>query len=390
MKVALIHDWLTGMRGGERCLEVFCELFPEATLFTLFHFKGRVSPAIEGMAIRTSFLQSFPGLEKRYRHYLPLFPLAAERFDLREYDLVLSSSHCVAKGVRPREGALHLCYLHAPMRYVWDRYHDYFAPGKAGVLTQGAMAAAAPWLRRWDVASSRRVDRFVANSRYTSGLIRRLYGREAEVVYPPVETKRFYLCSEQDDYYLIVSALVPYKAVDLALEAFNRLKRPLWIVGSGPDERRLRQMAGPRIRFLGWVPYEDLPAYYARSRALIFPGVEDFGIAPLEAMASGRPVIAYGEGGALESVVPLDDPEGRPPTGLFFWPHTAEALIDAVRRFEAEGVRFDPPALRRHAEGFDRAVFKEKMRAFIQESGVGGQESGVRSQESGEKREEPC
>lgn len=370
LRVALVHDWLTGMRGGERCLEVFCELFPEATLFTLFHFKGSVSPTIEGMEIRTSFLQSLPGLEKRYRHYLPLFPLAAERFDLGKYDLVLSSSHCVAKGARPRKGALHLCYLHAPMRYVWDRYGDYFAPGRAGVLTRWGMAAAAPWLRRWDVASSRRVDGFVANSRYTAGLIRRYYGREAEVVYPPVETKRFFLAHEQEDYYLIVSALVPYKTVDLAIEAFNRLGRPLRIIGSGPDERRLRAMAGPAIRFLGRVPYEKLPAYYARCRALIFPGVEDFGIVPLEAMASGRPVIALGEGGALESVVPADDPEGRPPTGLYFAPQTAEALVEAVRRFEEMESAFDQESLRLHAERFDRAVFKEKMRALIQESGV--------------------
>ncbi|MBI5379340.1 MAG: glycosyltransferase [Nitrospirae bacterium] len=365
MKVAIVHDWLTGMRGGERCLEVFCELFPDATLFTLFHFKGSVSPTIEGMAIRTSFLQRFPGLERRYRYYLPLFPLAVERFDLRDFDLVLSSSHCVAKGVRPREGAFHLCYIHAPMRYVWDRYRDY--AGRAGRLTRWGLGLAAPFLRRWDVASSRRVHRFIANSRHVAEQVRRLYGQKAEVVYPPVETKRFYLSPEQDDYYLSVSALVPYKAVDLAIEAFNRLKRPLWIVGSGPDERRLRKIAGPTIRFLGRVPYEELPAYYARCRALIFPGVEDFGIAPLEAMASGRPVIALGEGGALESVVPADDPDGRPPTGLFFEPQTAAALVEAVRRFESGAVQFDPPALRRHAEGFDRAIFKEKMRNLIQD-----------------------
>ena len=368
MRVALIHDWLTGMRGGERCLEVFCELFPGATLYTLFHFRGSCSPRIESMNIRTSFLQRAPGLRRYYRRLLPLFPLAVESFDLRGYDLVLSSSHCVAKGAIPPPGTRHIAYIHTPMRYAWDMAPEYF--GRAGRVARWASAPILNYLRVWDTASSARVDHFVANSRHVALRIGRYYRRRATVIHPPVETGRFAVSREDRGYYLIVSALVPYKRVDVAVEAFNRLRIPLRIVGQGPEARRLQRMAQRHVAFLGWQDDEALAEHYAGCRALVFPGVEDFGIVPLEAMAAGKPVIAYAAGGVLESVVPPGDPHGRSPTGLLYRSPTPEGLMEAVQRFEKGTERFDPEAIRAHAQRFDRRVFKEAIRRFVMEHAV--------------------
>jgi glycosyltransferase involved in cell wall biosynthesis len=363
VRVALIHDWLTGMRGGERCLEVFCELFPDADLFTLLHVRGSVSATIENRRITTSFLQRLPGAEARYRALLPLFPWAVARFDLRGYDLVLSSSHCVAKGVRVPRGALHVCYCFTPMRYVWDLFDDYFgarAPWAVRLLMPPVAAA----LRRWDRATAARVRHFIAISRFVADRISRCYGREAEVIYPPVDCQRFRLSEDAGEFYLVVSALTPYKRVDLAVEAANRLGVRLVVVGSGPEERRLRALAGPTVEFLGWRADAEVADLYARCRALLFPGVEDFGIVPLEAMASGKPVLAFERGGVRETVVPLE--QGiESPTGLFFAEQTVEALAEAIRRFEASAHRFDPKALRAHAEAFDRPLFKERIAAYV-------------------------
>ncbi len=363
MRVALIHDWLTGMRGGERCLEVFCELFPEADLFTLLHVPGAVSPVIEQRRVFTSFIQRLPGAARRYRQYLPLFPWAVGRFDLRGYDLVISLSHCVAKGARVAPGARHVCYCFTPMRYVWDLYDDYFGRD-AGVLTRIAMPPVAAALRRWDRASSRRVDRFVAISRHVAGRIERCYGRSADVIYPPVDVRRFELAEDDGEFYLVVSALAPYKRVDLAIRAANRLSRRLLIVGTGSEERRLRALAGPTVEFLGWRSDAEVAELYRGCRALLFPGLEDFGIVPLEAMASGRPVIAFGAGGALETVVPLGG-DDEPPTGVFFQEQTEAALAAAMLRFEREPHRFAPKALRARAEAFDRPRFKERVAAYL-------------------------
>ena len=362
MKVALVHDWLTGMRGGERCLEVFAELFPEADLFTLLHVPGSVAPVIERRRIVTSFLQRLPQAERRYRHYLPLFPAAVRAFDLRGYDLVLSSSHAVAKSVRVPAGALHVCYCFTPMRYVWDLYDDYFGP-RAGPVTRLLMPPVAAWLRRWDRKTARGVHHFVAISRFVADRIRRAYGREADVIYPPVDVSRFRVEEAPGEFYLVVSALTPYKRVDLAVEACNRLGRQLRVVGSGPEERRLRALAGPTVEFLGWRDDAEIADLYARARALLFPPLEDFGITPLEAMAAGRPVIAFGEGGARETVVPPG--EGEPPTGLFFARQTVDDLSAAIQRFEASAHQFEPKALRRRAEAFDRPVFRERMQAYL-------------------------
>jgi glycosyltransferase involved in cell wall biosynthesis len=389
-RVALVHDWLTGMRGGERCLEALCDLFPDADLFTLLHVRGRVSEMIERRRIHTSAIQSLPFVKRRYRHYLPFFPWAIERFKLDGFDLILSGSHCVAKGVKAPPGALHIAYIYTPMRYIWDQHHAYVGPGQMGPLSRALLRAVAGRLRRWDLEANARVDHFAAISRHVAGRIWRHYGREAEVIYPPVQTARFRIAVRTDDYYLLAGAFAPYKRLDLAVAAFNRLGRRLVIVGDGQEGRRLRRMAGPTIEFLGWRPDDEVAALLARCRALVFPGEEDFGILPVEAMACGRPVIAYGKGGITETVIPLNgglgswmvdaggaeyqsktqDPRPRieyPPTGVFFHEQTVEALIGAVTLYERSADRFDPEALRAHALTFDRSIFEKRMAAYVAE-----------------------
>ncbi|HVO10326.1 MAG TPA: glycosyltransferase [Vicinamibacteria bacterium] len=346
------------MRGGEKVLVSLARLFPDATLFTLLHVKGSVAPELERLEVRTSFLQHAPGVRHRYRQYLPLFPLAVESFDLRGFDLVLSSSHCVAKGVRPGPGAVHLCYCHTPMRYVWDRYDDYFGPGRLGPLGRLLIPPICAGLRGWDTASSARVHRFAANSAYVADRIRRYYGRDAVVVPPPVDCDFF--TPPQDcrpgEYDLIVSALAPYKRLDLALEAYRGTGRPLWVVGSGPEEPRLRAVAPPEALFLGRVDDVRLRELYRRCRAVLMPGIEDFGIVPLEAMACGRPAVVFAEGGGAETVE-----HGR--TGLVFHEARPQALRDAVAMLD--GIGFDRLALRARAEAHRRQVFEARIRAFV-------------------------
>lgn len=378
MKVALVHDWLTAMRGGEKCLEIFCRLFPDADLFTLFHSPGRVSPLIENRRIHTSFLQSVPFIEKRYRYFLPLMPRAIEAFRFEGYDLILSSSHCVAKGVRRPADSIHICYCHTPMRYLWDQYDLYFSAERSGWLTRAVMKRLAPRLRRWDVESSRGVDYFIANSENVKRRIRRHYGREAEVIPPPVDVEFFTPeKGEVGPYFLVVSALVPNKRIELAVEACHELGYPLIVVGDGPMAGVLKRQATPSIRFTGWLSSEDIRSLYARCRAFLFTGEDDFGITPLEAQAMGRPVIALARGGALETVVPdresWKSETGIParqtdrPTGVFFHEPTVEALMSALRHFETIEHRFDSRSIRSHALPFAAGVFLDRIRRFIED-----------------------
>ena len=345
------------MRGGEKVLASLARLFPEAPIFTLLHVKGSLSPELESREIRTSFVGALPGAARHYRNYLPLFPAAAESFDLAGFDLVLSSSHCAAKGVRPAPGALHVCYCHTPMRYVWDRYDDYFGPGRVSPLARLVIRPLAARLRAWDARTAARVHHFAANSAYVAGRIRRYYGRDSVVIPPPVDTSFFTPgADEAGGYDLIVSALAPYKRLELALEAYRGTGRRLRIVGTGPEAARLREQAPAEVEFLGQVPDNELLALYRGCRAVLMPGVEDAGIVPLEALACGRPAVVFGEGGGAESIE-----HGR--TGFVFHEPTATALRAAVASLET--ARFDRLALRARAETQSTERFEERMRAFV-------------------------
>lgn len=366
MRVAIIHDWLITNRGGEKCLEAFCELFPSADLYTLIYVPNRVSSLIKSMKICVSRLNDVPGIERIYRYLLPLFPRVIESFDLRNYDLIVSSSHCVAKGVFPHR-ALHISYIHTPMRYVWDMHDAYF--GRAtSCLARIGMSIWRRYLQRWDVAASQRVDYFLANSRNVAAKINKLYGREATVIHPPVDLKKFRLGGRQEPYYLIVSALVPYKRIDIAIRAFNEMRLPLKVVGEGPLRSRLERSAGSNVEFLGWVDDSVLAALYGSCQALIFPGEEDFGIVPLEAQACGRPIIAYEKGGVLETVIPVtaNTESGGSPTGIFFSEQTPEALIKAVALYQGMQSRFEPKKIRDHAMQFSTALFRSQIHEYIQ------------------------
>lgn len=354
--IALVHDWLVSMRGGEKVFEVLCELFPDAEVFTLVHRNGELSEPIERMKIWTSFIQSLPFGKSHYQYYLPLYPNAIRQFDLRDFDLVISSSSAAAKGVRVRDGALHICYCHTPMRYIWDQYEEYFGVGRASFAARMAMKFFLNSLRVWDVGAAKGVHHFIANSANVQERIKRIYHRDSVVIYPPVDVQRFSLSHRDDGYYLIVSALVPYKRIDLAVEAFNRLGKKLIIIGSGSEEKKLKLSAKQNIEFLGWASDEDIATCYAGCRALIFPGEDDFGIVPVEAMACGKPVIAFGKGGTLETVV-----DGK--TGLFFSEQNVESIEEAVKKFEK--MSFDGAAIRQHAMKFDRNIFKKSIGAFV-------------------------
>ena len=360
-RAALVHDWLTGMRGGEKVLEVLGDLFPAAPIHTLFHFPGSVSPAIEAHPIRTSWLQRAPGVRRHYRRYLPLFPRAIESFDLAGYDLVVSTSHCVAKGAIPAPGARHVCYCHTPMRYVWDQEHAYF-PRRTGLAAR-LRKPVLDRLRAWDVASASRVHQFVANSSFVAQRIRRYYGRDAEVVHPPVDVDFFTPAAGAEarrapgGYCLVVSALAPYKRIEWAIAACEKAGVELRIVGDGPERERLASLAGPGARLLGRVDGAALRDLYRGALCLLQPGVEDFGIASVEALASGTPVVALGQGGVLDVV---EDGVHGVLTATEGDLDELAAAVDRVRR-----MCFSQTTLRARAEGFSSHLFAERMRSLL-------------------------
>ena len=361
MRTALVHDWLTGMRGGEKVLEAIAELYPEATLHTLLHVRGTVSPVLEALRERRSFVQWLPESARRYRYYLPLFPTAIEQFDLDGYDLVISTSHCAAKSVVVPGGARHICYCHSPMRYAWDQFNAYFGPEIVGSTKSRWLRPALARMARWDRDTADRVDRYVANSHYVAGRIRRYYNRGSIVVYPPVDTA-FYgpepgLTPESR--FLVVSALVPYKRVDVAIRACAQVGAPLTVVGRGPEAARLEGLAAELradVTFAGWIENEEVRDLYRRCRAVIMPGVEDFGMVPVEAQACGRPVVVLAQGGALESVV-----DGA--TGILVRDGSADAFAEALNAVSTR--TWDSEAIRAHAETFGKARFQSHFRQIV-------------------------
>jgi len=357
MRVAIIHYWLVSMRGGEKVLEAICRLFPEADIFTHVYDPEKIPDTIRSHRIFTTFIDKLPRARQYYKHYLPLMPLALEQIDLRGYDLIISSESGPAKGIVPPPGALHICYCHSPMRYVWNMYHGYRE--RTGWLQRLLMPPLCHYLRIWDSTSSMRVDRFIANSAAVAARIEKYYRRDAEVIHPPVNVELFdsVPAAEIEDYYLMAGELVTYKRPELAVEAFNALGRRLIVIGGGEMLAEVRKRAGPDVTVMGQQPFSVLRHHYARCRALIFPGEEDFGIVPIEVMASGRPIIAYRRGGLTESVI-----DGV--SGLFFEEQTATAIGDAVKEFER--MRFDPAVIKGQAHKFNAGRFTKEFAAAVE------------------------
>jgi glycosyltransferase involved in cell wall biosynthesis len=356
MKVAIIHYWLVGMRGGEKVIEALCEMYPQADIFTHVYVPELVSDRIRQHRIIPTFINSLPRASSRYKTYLPLMPLALEQLDLRGYDLVISSESGPAKGIIAPSDAVHVCYCHTPMRYIWNMYHDH--RNSAGRVARLMMPPLTHYLRMWDVTAAARVDSFVANSATVARRIHRYYGAPSVVIHPPVDTGAFSIAapSELDEYYLMAGELVSYKRPDLAVRAFNEMKLKLVVIGGGEMLDEIRRLAGPTVTVLGSQPFGVLKQHYARCRALIFPGEEDFGMVPVEAMASGRPVVAFGRGGATETVA-------TGVSGVFFANQSVEAISSAVRSLA--DIKIDPEKIVAHANQFGRDQFFQKMRAHI-------------------------
>jgi glycosyltransferase involved in cell wall biosynthesis len=365
LRIAIVHYWFVGRAGGERVVEALCEMLPHADLFSPVADRSTMQPVLQSKKLRTSFLQHLPGATRFHRHLLFLQPLALEQFDLSSYDLVISSESGPAKGVITSSKTCHVCYCHSPMRYIWEMYPAYRR--NMNPLVGSIFAITAHYMRLWDYATAARVDSFAANSMFTASRIRKYYGRESQVIYPPVETAAGTLETPPGDYYTAIGRLVEYKRFDLAIAACTQLGRRLTVIGDGPEYKRLRRIAGPTIQFLGKVSDDELRANLAGSRALLFPGEEDFGIVPVETQSFGRPVIAYASGGALETV--RGDLPGRPgiedPTGIFFDEQSPSKLAEAILHFEARQDRFSAESIRAHALQFDTSVFKERMEEFL-------------------------
>lgn len=359
MKTAIIHEWLVTVAGAESVLRSIYKLYP-GTLHALFHDpRGLQGSEWENLPVITSMLQRWPFLKHHHRAALPLFPMAIEQFDLRDYQLVISSSYAVAKGVLTSSDQLHICYCHSPMRYVWDLSFQYLeASGLNSGLKSFLARSIFHYIRLWDAVSATRVNEFVANSHYIANRIQKCYNRPATVIYPPVDVERFSISPNRDKYFITVSRLVPYKRIDLLVQAFNHLKLPLLIIGDGPARKGIEKIAGKTITILGYVPPHEMEIYLSKARAFVFSAEEDFGIVNVEAQAAGVPVIAYGRGGALETVIDNE-------TGLFFYRQTIDAVVNAIERFCAMEDRFDPKVIRHNAERFPRSRFEHEFKAFV-------------------------
>ncbi|MCX8026855.1 MAG: glycosyltransferase family 4 protein [Thermodesulfovibrionales bacterium] len=361
-KVALVHDWLMTMGGAEGVLDAIYEIYP-ADIFTLIcDYNAIKKMSFQQAKINTSFIQSLPFAKKHYRKYLPLMPFAIEGFDLSEYDIIISSSHAVAKGVITNSNQLHISYMHTPIRYAWDMYHLYlkqsgFKKGIKGLLAKMILH----YIRIWDVGSINRVDYLIANSNYIKKRIWKVYKRDAEVIYPPVDVLSFDFRQKKEDYFITVSRMVPYKRIDLIVSAFSRLPDlKLMVIGDGPDMNKIKSIASKNVEFLGWLKHDELKKYMQTARCLVFAAEEDFGIVPVEAQACGCPVISYAKGGTLETVV-----NGK--TGIYFYKQDVDSLINTVRYFLEIEDRFDPELIRRHSENFSKEIFKERFRDFIED-----------------------
>ena len=355
MKVAIVHDWLMSQGGAERVLEEILRLYP-APVFTLFQNReNRLSAPIQEARIKHSFIQKMPLSQKQYRNYLPLFPMAIEKFDLKEFDLIISSSHAVAKGVKTHDRQLHICYCHTPMRYAWDLEEPYLE--SVGVVKGAIARQVLKFLRKWDLNTVSRVDHFIANSKYVAERIERIYGRESTVIYPPVATNEFKPGKEKGDFFLTVSRLVPYKRVDLIVEAFNQMPtKRIKIVGDGPELSKLRGIAKSNVEFLEFQSQDQLKELLASARGFVFAAEEDFGIAPVEAQSAGTPVIAFGKGGALETVI-----DGK--TGLFFSQQSAASLVAALQIFDT--IEWNGDVIRAHAEQFGVERFRKEFKKYV-------------------------
>ena len=356
MKVALVHDWMNQIGGAEDVLEALVNLFPNAPIYTSLYAPDKMPPHWQKWDIRTNFIDKLPFSHRKQQLYFPLYPYSFEQHDLRGYDLVISNKSGFCHGVITDPETVHICYCLTPTRYVW-RYQQYAEQEHLGWLTRTILPPFLTQLRQWDRLAADRVDHFVAISQEVRRRIAKVYRRESAIIYPPVDTARFAPCREVEDYYLLVGRLVPYRRIDLLIEAFNKMKRPLRIAGTGRDRARLEALAGPTVEFLGYVPDEELPSLLAKCRAFMFPGEEDFGIAPIQAMAAGRPVIAYAAGGALETVI-----DGV--TGTFFAEQTIDSIIQAVEGFDTTQV--EPQQIRQHAQKFDTALFKAQILNLVE------------------------
>ncbi len=363
MKTAIVHDWFAGYAGSERVVESLTNIWKDADVFVLFNLLNEEEQKIvvKNKIPVTSFLQNRRTIRTNHRKYLPLFPYAIEQFDLSKYDLIISSSHAVAKGVLTNSNQLHINYCHTPIRYAWDLTHQYLRESNLSKGIKGTVAKTIlHYIRMWDVSTSNRVDYFIANSNYIAGRIKKIYGRNSSVIYPPVDTEKFPLETNKEEYYLAASRLVPYKRIDIIAEAFSKMPdKHLIIIGEGPEDKKIRARSASNIEFLGYQPQEKLREYMQKAKAFVFAAEEDFGIMIVEALSCGTPVIAFNKGGATETIIGNE-------TGILFDEQNPASIIEAVNQFE-QSIFFEPAKLNQYAKQFDRKVFEEKIKSFVEE-----------------------